>query len=119
MSYIRDPFSECTHSILCFTETHLSHDIGDDLLQIEGFDTVFRKYINAYSGGFIVYTSSLLRPKRILELEHLLPESIWVKIKDHSQNFLICTLYRQPSSTMDFWYKLNICIEKAIKNIST
>jgi len=115
MNYIRDTFSECTHSILCFTETHLSHDIGNDLLQIEGFDTMFRKDKNAHSGGFIVYTSSLLSPQRILDLELLLPESVWVKIKDHSQTFLICTVYRQPSSTMDFWNKLNICIEKAIE----
>jgi len=93
----------------------LSHDIGDDLLQIEGFDTMFRKDKNAHSGGFIVYTSSLLSPQRILDLELLLPESVWVKIKDHSQTFLICTVYRQPNSTMDFWNKLNICIEKAIE----
>ncbi len=56
-----------------------------------------------------------MRPKRILELENFLPESLWIEIKDHSQTYLICTTYRPPHTTVDYWDRVNICLEKSLE----
>ena len=112
MEYIKDNFSD--YDILCFTETHLSDVVNDDIISIDGFDKMFRKDNTAHSGGFLAYVSLHLSPKRLLDLENYLPDSLWFQIKDHTQTILICTIYRPPHYTVDFWEKVNICLEKAI-----
>ncbi len=108
--YIKDNFLD--YDMLCFTETHLSADINNTTLQLDGFDELFRKDNSAHSGGFLIYVSSDLRPKRILELETFLPDSIWIEIKDHTQTFIIGTVYRPPHYPVAFWEQFNICLEK-------
>ena len=112
MEYIKDNFSD--YDILCFTEIHLTEIVNDDIIFIEGLDKMFRKDNTAHSGGFLSYVSLHLSPKRMLDLENYLPDSLWFQIKDHAQTFLICTIYRPPHYTVDFWEKVNICLEKAI-----
>ncbi len=89
MEYIRDNFLD--FNMLCFTETHLSADISNDHLHLDGFDQMFRKDLTAYSGGFLVYVGSNLRPKRNEQLETILPESLWVQIMDRSKTYLVGT----------------------------
>lgn len=50
--YIKDNFLD--YDILCFTETKLSFDINNDMLKLEGYDTIYRKDNTAFSGGLLV-----------------------------------------------------------------
>ncbi len=109
--YVKDNFLD--FDIICFTETHLTTDIDSLSLQLDGFDKLFRKDLSAHSGGLAIYASSNFRPKRIDHLENILPESIWIEIKDHSKSYLICTTYRAPHTTVDYWDRLNVCLEQA------
>ncbi len=101
--------------ILCFTETRLSQTIADDVLKLEGFDPAYRKDKSVNSGGLLTYVSCHLHSKRILQLEHNLPESLWLEIKDTSNSYLICNIYRPPNTTVEFWNRLNTTIEKAFE----
>ncbi len=111
LEFIKNNFLD--FDMLCFTETHLSVEINDNALQLDGFDKMYRKDNSAHSGGFLVYASSHLRPKRILELDNYLSSSLWVQVKDNAQSFIIGTIYRPPHYTVAFWEQLNICLEKA------
>ena len=112
LDYINDFFSD--YDVLCFTETRLNIDIPDESLTLEHFDCMFRKDNSSFSGGFLVYTSSKFLPKRLLDLEAYLPESLCIEIKDRTQRFIICTVYRPPIYRIEFWERLNIFIEKAL-----
>ncbi len=110
MEYIKDNFLD--FDIICFTETHLSADVHNDCLLLDGLDEIFRKDISAHSSGFLVYVKSSLLPKRVIELETIFPESIWIEITDRSKKYLICNTYRQPHIGVDYWDRFNLCIER-------
>ena len=111
--YISENFLD--FDILCFTETKLVHTITDESLSLDGFGSMYRKDNTANSGGLLTYVSNHLYSKRILEMEHILPESLWIQLKDMSKSYLICNLYRPPNSTVELWNRLNICIDKALE----
>ena len=48
--------------VVAITETHLSHEIGDSLVEIEGF-TMFRKDRNRKGGGVVIYCRFELNTK--------------------------------------------------------
>jgi hypothetical protein len=79
---------------------------------------LFRKDNTAHSGGCLLYTPSHLRPQRLLHLEFLLPETLWLEIKDKRKSSITCTVYRRPHYSIDFCEKLNINIERTLKNVN-
>ncbi len=83
--------------IICLTETHLSDNVLNEHLSLEGYGQIYRKDINAHSGGLLIYTSVSLISNQIHDLETLLPESIWVEVKDHSHSYLILQHISTPS----------------------
>ena len=101
--------------ILCFTETKIDNNVSDSLLSLDGFQFVFRKDVSCYSSGFLIYVASHLNPKRVLPLETILPESLWIEFKDRNRSYLLCNLYRPTHYTVEFWNKVNICFEKALE----
>ena len=109
--YIRDNFLD--FDIICFTETKLSGDIINKSLSLEGHDCIFRKDNTNHSGGLLTYVSSLFRPTRLLNLEITLPESIWIRIVDHSKCFLICNVYRSPNTAPECWNRFETCLDHA------
>ena len=109
--YIRDNFLD--FDIICFTETKLSGDIINESLSLDGHDCIFRKDNSNHSGGSLTYVSSLFRPTRLLHLEIILPESIWIQIFDHSKSFLICNVYRSPNTASEFWDRFETCLDQA------
>lgn len=94
LDYIKDTFID--FDILSFTETHLSHDISDQYLKLDGHDNMFRKDISSHSGGILTFCRSGLQPRRLQDLEIIMPESLCIQIKDHDKNFVIITIYRPP-----------------------
>ncbi len=99
--------------VLCFTETHLTNIIEENMITLEGFNTIYRTDSTAHSGGLLVYISASLPSRRLTDLETILPESIWVEIKDKSNTYLICNVYRPPNYHLEFWHNLNVCLESA------
>lgn len=110
MPYVKKAFSDFNK----LYRNSFNPDILDCFLTVDDFDYFFRKDNTTHPGGFLVYVSSHLRPKRLLHLERLLPESFWIEIKDKSQTFFICTVYRSPNSAVEFWDRFNVCLENAI-----
>ena len=111
IEFIKDHFIE--YDILCFTETHLSDTVTDDLLFIEGFSIFYRKDRTNHASGIMIYISDNVISRRLEELETPNLDTIWVEIKDKNECFLLCTVYRQPSLPIAFWDSLNISLDKA------
>ena len=101
IEFIKDHFIE--YDILCFTETHLSDTVTDDLLFIEGFSIFYRKDRTNHASGIMIYISNNVISRRLEELETPNLDTIWVEIKDKNECFLLCTVYRQPSLPIAFW----------------
>ena len=57
-----DIIAKDKYDVVAITETHLSHEIVDSLVEIEGF-TVFRKDRNRKGGGVVIYCRSELNTK--------------------------------------------------------
>ena len=111
MDFIKSNFID--FDVLCFTETHLSNEVNDDFLVIDDHEFMFRKDNSSHLGGFLMYVSAYFRPVRMNVLEQYLPESLWVELNYKNESFLIGTIYRNPHLTVDFWDRVNICLEKA------
>jgi exonuclease III len=103
------------YDILCFTETHLTDNVRSESLTIDNYSNMYRKDVSAHSGGLLIYVPDNIISSRKDELEIILPESIWIEFKDKNEIILICTVYRPPRSNIDFWNRMNICIEKALE----
>ncbi len=71
------------------------------------------KTIRLTPADYYFYVTTSIPSRRILTLEHILPESIWIGIKDKSYEYLICNVYRPPQLSVEFWDRLNICLENA------
>lgn len=92
--------------ILGICETFLDQTVSDDQLKLNGFD-FFRKdrneTQNKSGGGIILYFRNTLNCKRRAEFEISKIETIWSEITfPKSKPFLICTLYRPPSSASEW-----------------
>jgi len=59
LDYVRDNLLD--YNLLCFTETHLSQDIPNSDIDLDGFDILYRKDLSSHSGGLLLYTSSNYR----------------------------------------------------------
>ncbi len=112
LQYVEDNFTD--FDILCFTETHLTDDIQTYSLLLPGFNTPYRKDKSAHSGGILIYVSDYLLSERTTNLEVFYDECIWIKLKTNQEKYFLCTIYRPPSSTGDFWEALNRNLETAI-----
>ncbi len=79
-----------------------------------GYSTPYRKDKSAHAGGILIYVSDHLLSEREPNLEIFCDECIWLKVKTNCEKYFLCTLYRQPSSSVDFWEALNRNLETAI-----
>jgi len=115
LEYIRDNLTD--FNVLCFTETHLDHNILDSELHLSSvFDAPYRKDRTNHGGGILLYTNKDLYHTRIPDLEIYCNESIWIKIKVKSEVFLIGVFYSPRTADATFFYNLNLNIEKALEH---
>lgn len=115
LNYIKDSLLD--FNILCFTETHLNHAILNEDLFLEGFQPIkFRKDVSAHSAGLLTYVSEGLIAAHRPDLEVDLDESLWIEVRHKGEPYLICNIYRPPSTPASFWQRLNIIIEKALES---
>lgn len=68
--------------IACFTETHLDDNILDEQLELDGFNSIYRKDRNSFGGGVLIYLSNAVRASRRVDLEPNNAECIWLEIED-------------------------------------
>ena len=113
LSYINEHISD--FDILCFTETHLSDEVSDSIVKIDNFNTMYRKDVNNFSGGILVYVNNDLVSKRVTELENALSESIWIELSDGVNTYLLCTLYRRPNTRVEFWDRFETSLERTFE----
>ena len=105
----------CNFDILCFTETHLTDVVPDNVLTIEGFNTGFhRKDYTPHSSGLLIYVNESLLSRRVIELECPSVHSLWIELNTGYFSALLCCFYRPPNSNVSFWNDLEINIDKAL-----
>ncbi|MEW8546519.1 MAG: reverse transcriptase family protein, partial [Candidatus Thiodiazotropha sp.] len=114
LEFVKDSLSD--FDILCFSETHLTDNISNNDIHIEGFQPIsFRKDVSAHSSGLLIYVTESLLAVRLSDLEANLEESLWIEIKHKGESYILCNIYRPPNTPVDFWRRFNITIERALE----
>ena len=102
--------------ILCFTETHLDASIDSNSLSLSNaYDAPYRKDRTNHGGGLLIYLNTNIISQRMTNLEIYWNESIWIKIKQKSESFLLGVLYSPKTSDVKFFEQLNLNIEAALE----
>ena len=101
--------------VLCFTETHLDASVDSSSLLLSNlYGTPYRKDRTNHGGGILIYLNNNIISQRIADLEIYWNESIWIKIKQKSESFLLGVLYSPKTSDATFFEQLNRNIESAL-----
>ena len=83
----------------------LDISISDSEIAIDNY-IIFRKDRNRNGGGVLLYISKSLKPTKLDDT--FLTEIVCVKIHIQRFNILLCSLYRPPSSLVEYYDKM-IC----------
>ena len=89
--------------ILSINETHLDSTINGFELNISGFP-LYRNDRNRHGGGVAIYIRDEIKHKLRSDLFVVGLESVWVSITtDDGSSYLLCSMYRPPSSRNDYY----------------
>jgi len=103
----------CNFDILCFTETHLTDVVPDNVLTIEGFNTGFhRKDYTPHSSGLLIYVNESLLSRRVIENVPVCTHYGLNLILATSPLYLLLLL-SSPNSNVSFWNDLETYIDRA------
>ena len=87
-------------------ETFLTNSVSDNQIAIDGFDLIRKDRSdtqNKSGGGVLLYYRKSVNCKRRYELEVSKIETLWAEISlPNSKPFLVCTVYRPPSSNSEW-----------------
>ena len=87
-------------------ETFLTSSVSDNQIAIDGFDLIRKDRSdtqNKSGGGVLLYYRKSVNCKRIYELEVSKIETLWAELSlPNSKPFLVCTVYRPPSSNSEW-----------------
>ena len=101
------------YDIICLTETNLPYS-NPKCLDIDGFQTIFRKdRIGKRYGGIAVFVSECLSVWRCNDFEFNDLEALWLRVQTKNHIFLLCTCYRPPDASRDFWVTLQDSLDIA------
>ena len=101
--------------IICLNETFCDDSIADNEISLPNY-SIERKDRNRHGGGISIYIrNNLTFVRRIdLETDDVECTCIWVEIKcKHRQPVLMSSIYRPPSSSVEFIGKLSDIIDRA------
>ena len=84
------------YDVIALTETHLSDDIDDDEINLDGY-TLFRLDRNRHGGGTALYCRSELEPKLISNLSIANIEMLWIETSVHQNKIVFGVCYRPPN----------------------
>lgn len=104
-----EEFKLCFHNsaidIICLSETWLTDNIPDSLIEIEGYNMVRNDRIYSRGGGVCIYYKSFIKCRLLSASEIILgdgdtcrTEFIFVEIMHHSNKFLLGVCYNPPGT---------------------
>ena len=88
--------------ILTISETHLTQDISDNEVNIDGYRILRRDRSHKVGGGVAIYFNISLDCVRISKYDNDGIEALWIELKAHSQRLLVGCVYRPPDVTSFF-----------------
>ena len=100
------------YDIISLSETFLSSESSHNL-EIPGFYPIFRLDRPNFGGGVACYISNILVAKRRVDLELLGAECLWLEVRSKNNKFLLCTCYRPPDESVQFWEDLQFMVDQA------
>ena len=107
--------------ILGLCETFLTDKIDNAQVYINGFNIERKDRLSTYShksgkgGGILIYVAEHIDYSRRKDLEITDVESIWIEVKiKNSKSFLVCSVYRPPTSHIEWCESFSKEIEKAL-----
>ena len=96
--------------LLALTETHLTDQIDDSEVYIDGYEIIRMDRKNRPGGGCAIYYKNFLDVVVITKYDTTEFEALWVELKLCSQRLLIGTIYRPPDQS-NFYEKLPPVLE--------
>ena len=95
-------------------ETFLTETTENDALSISGYDIERKDRCETNNGGgILIYLNSHLNYIRRKDIECNEIESVWVEIRLCNKPFLLCSVYKPPSSNATWCEHFSKQIEKA------
>ena len=88
--------------IVTVSETHLTPDIHNDEVNIDGYQILRNDRTHKGGGGVAIYFKSVLDCTRLSKYEDEDIEAIWIDLLSHSQRLLIGCVYRPPDVSLFF-----------------
>ena len=89
-------FSEQHLPHICLNETKLSEEISDELLHMDGFQSIVRKDRNRHGGGVAAYVKNGVKFKTREDLNSDI-ESISIELDiKHVKPVIVTTIHRPP-----------------------
>ena len=112
--------SECIgYDVICVSETWLNNNIKNAAITIPSYQEPIRKDREDGYGGVCIYARDnlIVKPRPDLDIPGL--EAVWAEVRNSHFKFLICALYRPPSSKVNYWTLIDESIQGAkMTNIS-
>ena len=97
---------EHSPDIFGMCKTFVTSSVSDDQMAVDGFDLMRKDRSdtqNKAGGGVILYYRKSINCKRKCNIEISYIETLWAEITlPNAKLFLICSVYRPPSSTSDW-----------------
>ena len=88
--------------ILTISETHLTQDIHDNEVNIDGYRILRRDRTHKVGGGVAIYSKISLDCVHISKYDNEDIEALWIELIAHSQRLLVGYVYRPPDITSFF-----------------
>ena len=97
--------------ILTVSETHLTQDIHNDEVNIDGYHILRKDRAHKAGGGVAIYFKSALDCTRLSKYDDEDIETLWIELLSQSQRLLIGCVYRPPEVSL-FFDKFHRILEK-------
>ena len=101
--------------VITVSETWLTTAIPDNLFSLPGFHPIHRRHrpLDAAGGGVAAWVSLDLVVRRRYDLEVRHAEALWLELRSHNNVFLLCVVYRPPSTGVSFWENMQFMVDNA------
>ena len=99
-------FSQCAPSIVCLTETWLTPDIPDSVVDMQGYEILRKDRLSGLGGGVAVYISNDCQFHRFSSLECNLFEVLWLLVRPKQlprplSSLVVAAVYCPPCYNAD------------------
>ena len=92
--------------VLALNETRLDSSISDELLAMDGYD-IIRADRNRNGGGVCIYIRCHVNYEKCFDLIPTGLEAVCLEIKQsNSRSFIISSIYRPPSASVEVFSKI-------------